>query len=142
MTYEDCGEASFFYEYHDLPALPHGRGLCWDPTTPNPLYTPDQRTVERFCIEAVNYIHETGNAFSAANERLGFFWTDYNRQVARPDNSSVMFDTGFVHFWIKALRNPITCLPGRYVEDEIEAVTVDRCLQRFASIESMACKFP
>ncbi|TKW51405.1 hypothetical protein CTA1_4380 [Colletotrichum tanaceti] len=148
MTYEGCGEASWKYQYQQTPPLKHGSGLCWREKDRPKTYEPKANVFERFCHDAVINIRQKGGwGFMDARARIGYYWTDYNRRVARAGNSSSYFDVGMVHIWIKAPQNVLPCpTKGRYgdhmIEDEKNGLTHELCVKHLNTLQNMDCGQP
>lgn len=143
LVYEGCGMAWYNVEYTLGPMPDHGTLLCWDqPAVPS--YTPDPLAVQRFCADAVFYIQQLGNEFLSLYERVGFFWTDYSRQVSRPEAPNTFFDTGFVHFWLKPTQYKNVCGPGENIFGQVDKLTAESCVKHIESIEKQqaSCEFP
>ncbi|KAF6807377.1 hypothetical protein CMUS01_14141 [Colletotrichum musicola] len=134
LMYEGCGMAWYNVEYTLGPMPDHGTLLCWDqPSVPS--YKPDPLAVQRFCSDAIFSIRKAGNEFLSLYERVGFFWTDYSRQVSRPEAPNTYFDTGFVHFWVKPTQYRNVCGPGENILGQLENLSVEGCVKHMESIE-------
>ncbi|GKT63062.1 hypothetical protein ColTof4_05345 [Colletotrichum tofieldiae] len=148
LTYDGCGVASWKYQYQSVTPLKHGSGLCWLEKDEVKTYEPKDNVFERFCYEAVYEIRKKGSMrFMDATERIGYYWTDYNRKVAYPTNTSKYFDIGMVHIWIKAPQNITPCpTQGRYgdhmIEDEKNGLTEELCMKHLTTLQNMDCAQP
>ncbi|KZL81540.1 abscisic acid aba receptor [Colletotrichum incanum] len=146
LTYDGCGVASWKYQYQPVTPLKHGSGLCWLEKDEVKTYEPKDNVFERFCYEAIYEIRKKGSMrFMDATERIGYYWTDYNRKVAYSTNTSKYFDIGMVHVWIKAPQNITPCpTKGRYgdhmIEDEKNGLTEELCVKHLTTLQNMDCK--
>ncbi|KAK1991305.1 hypothetical protein LX36DRAFT_704771 [Colletotrichum falcatum] len=148
LTYDGCGTASWKYKYQDVAPLKHGSGLCWVEKDEVKTFEPKEGVFDRFCYEALYDIRTKGSMrFMDATERIGYYWTDYNRQVAYPSNASRYYDVGMVHIWVKAPQNVTPCpTKGRYgdhmIEDEENGLTQELCVKHLTTLQNMDCAQP
>ncbi|KAK1955806.1 hypothetical protein LY78DRAFT_593340 [Colletotrichum sublineola] len=148
LTYDGCGTASWKYQYQDVVPLKHDSGLCWLEKDEVKTFEPKEGVFERFCYEALYDIRTKGSMrFMDATQRIGYYWTDYNRRVGYPSNSSRYYDVGMVHVWIKAPQNVTPCpTKGRYgdhmIEDEENGLTEELCVKHLTTLQNMDCAQP
>ncbi|KAH0429467.1 hypothetical protein CcaCcLH18_08387 [Colletotrichum camelliae] len=123
LIIDGCGVATYNLEFDNgAPALEHGKSLCWNEPVP-PSYKPNKDVTRRFCEGAVRYVLDKDNKFGQDQTKVGYYWTDYNRQIWAPNSKSTVYDVG-------------------KVDDEIANMTVDQCVSNMDWAENQACGAP